>query len=59
MAKKNRKKKPESLLVAQNLQRKLARQEGFYDGRFREKVIKDKKKEGKRMWARKKGSLEE
>ncbi len=59
MSKKNKKKKPESLLVAQNLQRKLARQDGFYDGRFKEKVITDKKKEEKRLWARKKGTLEE
>ena len=42
------------MLVAQNLQRKLALQEGFYDGRFKEKVVKDKKKEAKKRWARKK-----
>jgi hypothetical protein len=38
--------------VARRLQRKLSMQQGFYDGRFRERTVKDKKKETKRMWAR-------
>ena len=56
---KKKKRKPESMLVAQRLQRKLALQEGFYDGRFKEKTIKDKKKEANRNWARRKGTKED
>jgi hypothetical protein len=52
----SKKKKPKSLTVAQNLQRKLAMSAGFYDGRFREKKVKDKKKEAKKRWARSKGN---
>lgn len=48
-----KKKKPTSLLAAQRLQRKLAIQSGYYDGRFKEKTIPDKKKEAKKRWARK------
>jgi len=48
------KKKDSSFQAARRLQRKLALQAGFYDGRFKEKVIKDKKKEQKKKWARKK-----
>ena len=58
MSKKKKNKKTRSMLVAQNLQRKLALQEGFYDGRFKEKVVKDKKKEAKKRWARKKNESE-
>jgi hypothetical protein len=48
-------KKKDSLFhAAKRLQRKLAMQAGFYDGRFKEKVIKDKKKEQKKKLARKK-----
>ena len=53
MSKKN-KKKPSSVNVAQRLQRKLAMQQGFYDGRFKEKMVKDKKKEEGKKLARKK-----
>jgi hypothetical protein len=48
------KKKESSFNAAKRLQRKLAMQAGFYDGRFKEKVVKDKKKEQSRKWARKK-----
>ena len=47
-------KKDSSFHVAKRLQRKLAMQAGYYDGRFKEKVVKDKKKEQKKKWARKK-----
>lgn len=30
-------------------------QQGAYDGRFKNKVVKDKKKEGKKRWARERG----
>jgi len=49
-----KKKKETAFLAAKRLQRKLAMQSGFYDGRFKEKVVKDKKKEEKKTWARKK-----
>ena len=52
-----KKKKSSSFNAAKTLQRKLALQQGFYDGRFQEKKIKDKKKEGKRLLARKKVDL--
>jgi hypothetical protein len=52
--KKNKKYDPEK--VARKLQRKLALQQGFYDGRFRERTVKDKKKEAKRLWARRRDS---
>lgn len=54
-------KKASFLNAAKRLQRKLAMQQGYYDGRFKEKVIKDKKKEESRRRARKKispGELE-
>ena len=54
MKKKN---KESSFNAAKRLQRKLAMQSGFYDGRFREKVVKDKKKEQSRTKARKKVDL--
>lgn len=54
----NRKKK-KSIDVAKRLQRKIAIQQGFYDGRFKEKIIPDKKKEAKKKWARKKNKSEE
>lgn len=53
----HKKKKSSSFNAAKNLQRKLAMQAGFYDGRFKEKIIKDKKKEEKRLRARKKIDL--
>jgi len=54
----NRKKKREtSFDVAKRLQRKLAIQQGFYDGRYKEKIVKDKKKERSRKLARKKVNL--
>lgn len=49
-----KKKKISSLNLAKKLQRKLAMQEGYYDGRFRNKVIKDKKKEANRKASRNK-----
>jgi hypothetical protein len=52
-----KKKKKQTVLVAQKLQRKLAMQQGFYDGRFKEKVVKDKKKESEKKLARKKVDL--
>ena len=52
-----KKKKETAFLAAKRLQRKLAQQAGFYDGRFKEKVVKDKKKEQKKKWARKKTDL--
>ncbi|HNP49004.1 MAG TPA: hypothetical protein PKK99_08780 [Bacteroidia bacterium] len=45
--------------VAKKLQRKLAVQQGFYDGRFQEKTVKDKKKEMKKRWARNRSGREE
>jgi len=47
-------KKNSSFNAAKRLQRKLAMQAGFYDGRFKEKVVKDKKKEYSRKLGRKK-----
>ena len=52
-----KKKNETSFKAAKRLQRKLAMQAGYYDGRFKEKVVKDKKKEQKKKWARKKGRL--
>lgn len=52
MSEKN--KKNTSLGVAKKLQRKLAIQQGYYDGRFREKTVPDKKKEDSLKKARKK-----
>lgn len=46
-------------MVARKLQRKLAMQQGFYDGRFKVKVVKDKKKEADKRLARKKVNLKE
>ncbi|MBK6446703.1 MAG: hypothetical protein IPG90_16000 [Bacteroidetes bacterium] len=56
MKKKN---KQSSNTIAKRLQRKLAIQQGFYDGRFKEKTVKDKKKESRRRWARNPSSAEE
>jgi len=50
-------KKSSSFNAAKRLQRKLSMQAGFYDGRFKEKVVKDKKKEYSRKLARKKIDL--
>ena len=55
---KKQKKKLTSLGVAKKLQRKLALQQGFYDGRFKEKTVKDKKKENSRRLARKKVNVD-
>lgn len=54
MKTKKRNKKNRSASLSKKLQRKLAMAQGFYDGRFKEKTIPDKKKEAKRRWARKK-----
>ncbi|MCX6290623.1 MAG: hypothetical protein NT126_02535 [Bacteroidetes bacterium] len=55
---KKKKKQQTAFGVAKKLQRKLAIQQGFYDGRFKEKVVKDKKKEESRKMARKKIRLD-
>lgn len=52
------KSKNSSFNIAKKLQRKLAIQAGFYDGRFREKTVKDKKKEESKRKARKKIRLD-
>jgi hypothetical protein len=49
-----KKNKNSSVLVAKRLQRKLAIQQGYYDGRFKKKTVPDKKKEESRTKARKK-----
>jgi hypothetical protein len=49
-----KKKKHKSFDVARTLQRRLAMAQGFYDGRFRERRIKDKKKEESKLKARRK-----
>jgi hypothetical protein len=54
-----KKKRIRAIDVARNLQRKIAMQQGYYDGRFKEKVVPDKKKEAKKKWARKKERSEE
>lgn len=54
-----RSKKQKAIDVAKKLQRKIALQQGYYDGRFKEKIIPDKKKEAKRKWARKKDRPED
>ena len=48
----SKKKKASSFNAAKTLQRKLAIQQGYYDGRFKVKIIKDKKKEASRRLAR-------
>jgi len=52
--KKKKKRRLDSFNVAKRLQRKLAMQQGFYDGRFKEKIVKDKKRELSRKLSRKK-----
>lgn len=59
MSQKSKKKRESSFQAAKRLQRKLAMQQGFYDGRFKEKVIKDKKKEAEKNKARKKVTFKE
>ena len=54
-----KKQKKKSVSVALALQRKLAKQQGFYDGRFKEKTVRDKKKEWKKKLSRKKVKLNE
>ena len=54
-----KKKKKKSVTAAQALQRRLAKQQGFYDGRFKEKMVRDKKKEWKKKLSRKKIKLNE
>ena len=44
---------------ARAIQRKLALIQGFYDGRFKPRVVKDKKKEASRKKARRKVKSEE
>lgn len=44
---------------AKGIQRKLALEQGFYDGRFKTKKVKDKKKEADKYASRKKNSNEE
>ena len=44
--------KKDQIKRARALQRKLAKAQGFYDGRFKPKVVKDKKKEEIRKKAR-------
>jgi hypothetical protein len=56
---KQKKKKNSLFNAAKNLQRRLALQQGFYDGRFAEKTIKDRKKEESRRKARRKISSKE
>jgi len=40
---------------SQARERESAKEQGFYDGRFKTKVVKDKKKELSRNWARGRG----
>ena len=54
-----KKKKASSFNAAKTLQRKLALQQGYYDGRFKEKIVKDKKKEECKKRARKKVIINE
>lgn len=54
-----KKKKPASLNVAKRLQRKLAIQQGFYDGRFMEKSVPDRKKAESRKKSRQKFRLKD
>ena len=54
-----KKKKASSFNAAKTLQRKLALQQGYYDGRFKEKIVKDKKKEEKKKRARKRVNIKE
>ena len=53
-----KKKKTSSFNAAKTLQRKLALQQGFYDGRFMTKKVKDKKKEVSKRLARKKVNID-
>ncbi len=53
-----KKDKNSSLNIALKLQRKLAIRAGYYDGRFKEKTVKDKKKEDSKRKARKKVRIE-
>ena len=50
--KKKKKKKIDPYALARALQRKLAMQQGFYDGRFKQRIVKDRKKEAGRRKAR-------
>jgi hypothetical protein len=54
---KKKKKKHSSFHAAQVLQRNRAIQDGFYDGRFMTKVVKDRKKEESKRKARGKVDL--
>lgn len=49
--------KPKSVDMKQNIQsqfkRELQKEAGVFDGRFRQKVVIDKKKQESRNWARK------
>ncbi|REJ80830.1 MAG: hypothetical protein DWQ44_04830 [Bacteroidetes bacterium] len=59
VSKKKKKEKDDPDRLAKQLQRKLAKQQGYYDGRFMEKRIPDKKKERQKKLARKKVKQEE
>lgn len=57
MKKKNVKKDLLKLGKAEN--REKAKEQGFYDGRYRNRVVPDKKKKASKDGARKKGGEEE
>jgi hypothetical protein len=60
MPRKNKKKKKNSsATAARSLQRRIAKLQGFYDGRFRSRTVLNKKKEASRKLARKKMNLPE
>ena len=48
-----KKKKIKASALRKKLERQKAKEAGFYDGRFRKRVIKDKKKDASRKEARK------
>lgn len=45
--------------MAKGQERESRKEQGFFDGRFRPRSIPDKKKEGNRRMARKKGGYDE
>lgn len=59
MKKKKKKENKRVNTLLKGIQRKLAMEQGYYDGRFATKKVKDKKKEADKKWARKKGPKEE
>ena len=56
---KKKRRKVDQNKLARALQRKLALQQGYYDGRFKPRVVKDRKKEENRKKARSKVKGEE